>query len=100
MCENTGMNGGIFILIPVVIAFSLIMYAAQSDADQTDIRRWARENRFEIDSVEKPWFDNGPFWFRGKGRRMYRIQVRDENGASRTVYMRAGTFNRDYRFHD
>jgi len=99
MCENAWMNGGFIILVFVLIALSVIMYAAQSDADQTDITRWARENRLEIDSVEKPLFDNGPFWFRGRGRRMYRIHVRDNDGTQRTVSMRAGTFNRDYRFY-
>jgi hypothetical protein len=90
-------------IIAIVIIFLLVGFAIsrfQSQSDRADIQRWAAAQGCQIEEVEKTWFDNGPYWFRGKGRRIYRCRVRDQQGQSKTVYMRTRFFGNDYEFYD
>ena len=91
------------LIVPVIILFlalGLAIRFMQSESDQSDIQRWAQERGYQIDEIEKTWFDKGPYWFKGK-RRIYRCRVRDAQGNSRLVYMRTRLLQEnDYAFFD
>ncbi len=91
---------GIVVIFVLVLGLGVLMAVVRTASDNADIERWARENGYLIEAVEKTWFDNGPYWFRGKGRRIYRCRVRDAAGTRRTVYMRSRMFGNQYEFYD
>jgi len=90
----------VIVLIIAVVIFGLFMSVYHANSDQNDIQRWASENGYAIDEVEKTWFGNGPYWFRRKGGRIYRCRVHGADGLPHTVYMRSGFFKNDYEFYD
>lgn len=86
-------------IIIVVLAVGFAISAIQRESDHADITRWAAQQGYQIDEIEKTWFDKGPYWVKGK-RRIYRCRVRDSADRSRTVYMRTRFFGNDYEFYD
>ena len=86
-------------IIIVVLAIGFAISLVQRQSDHADIRRWAQQRGYQIDQIEKTWFDKGPFWIKGE-RRIYRCRVRDSDGRSRIVYMRTRFFENDYEFYD
>jgi hypothetical protein len=91
------------VIVPIFIIFvvvSMIVSATQKEAHHEELRRFAEQNGCQVDQIEQPWFDHGPFWYRGKGQRLYRCRMRDAHGNDRTAYMRTGFFSNDIRFHD
>jgi hypothetical protein len=90
------------IIIPIIIVMLAIGFAissVQRESDHADITRRAAQQGYQIDEIEKTWFDNGPYWVKGK-RRIYRCRVRDANGSTRLVYMRTRFLGNDYEFYD
>jgi hypothetical protein len=87
-------------VILIVLMVGLTISLMQGESDRADIDRWAAGQGYQIEEIEKTWFDNGPYWVKGRGTRIYRCRVSDREGKSRTVYMRTRFFGNDYEFYD
>jgi hypothetical protein len=90
---------GIAFVVILLVFIGLAISSVQRESDRADIHRWAAQQGYRIDEIEKTWFDKGPYWFKGK-HRIYRCRVRDAQGNSRLLYMRTRFFENDYEFYD
>lgn len=93
-------NRGVVVIPIIIVALAIGAISwVRRESDHADIRRWAARQGYQIDGIEKTWFDKGPYWVKGE-RRIYRCRVRDSQGRSRLVYMRTRFFGNDYEFYD
>jgi hypothetical protein len=54
------------------------------------LRKWAKENGFELVKMNLPWFCSSPFWWTSRRQEVLRIRVRDHNGRERSGWVRCG----------
>ncbi len=85
------------VIIALVIGLALL--CLQTRSDEGRIREWAESNNCSVISIEKTYFDNGPFWFRDDYQRIYRVKVRDHLEHERRTYFRFGYFGYDQEWH-
>ena len=90
---------GIVLVVIILLVVGFAISSFQPESDRADIGRWAAQRGYQIDQIEKTWFDKGPYWFKGK-HRIYRCRVRDAQGNARLMYMRTRFFGNDYEFYD
>jgi hypothetical protein len=83
-------NKNMEVLIVLVLFCFLGMFSisCMMSADNSYINDWAVSNNYVIKSNDLCFVDTGPFWFRDKNQRIYRITL--DNG--RVFYMRTGIF--------
>jgi len=57
------------------------------------IRRWCREEGYELLDWQSAWFFEGPnAWLRSRNQMTYRIEVRDRDGLTREGYLVIGSY--------
>ena len=54
--------------------------------------RWAQAQKLTLVSVVSCWFFRGPYFFATRGQEVYRITVRDSEGALKAGYARCGGY--------
>ncbi len=82
--QNNELSAGFKILIFLIAVIILLPLGFAIDAwmafdDEPTIRRWASESGHTIVSIERTYgpFNTGPYWGRGKSRRIYKVCVED-----------------------
>ena len=86
MPKDTAGALGILVLLGVV-AFVIYLYVSRS---KLLLQRWAEENGYEVLCAEYRAFRKGPYRWSGRGQAVYRVEVRDERGNQRKVWVRCG----------
>lgn len=82
----------LLLFIPfVLIGIASIFWHFNRSATLLD--RWAARNGLRIVSREYRWLARGPFWWRtSKSQSVYRVEVIDSAGETRTGYVRLGSW--------
>lgn len=72
------------ILVAIIVAID-VLFMHQSEAY---IDSWAKDNKYKIVTVEKPWFATGPFWTKDDSQTIYRVTVKDYMEKEYVVWFR------------
>lgn len=86
----------VFVWTLVVVAFLGVMFfvnTIQHQADQQYIQAWAVENNHVVAQTEQCYVELGPYWYRGKAERIYKVKVE----ADRTFWFRFGPFQTEVK---
>lgn len=87
--------GGIVIVLFAVFAF--VMFFVQRSSHETSIKSQVESLGGTVISCERTMFNNGPFFFRGKGGSIYRFEYNIGN-ETREGWVRFGSlFGPDWR---
>jgi hypothetical protein len=60
----------------VVVFCLLVLLGRQDSSDRESIDTWAATNKHVVSSIDRHYFDIGPFWY-GEDCRIYKVQVED-----------------------
>jgi hypothetical protein len=92
----------ICLVVFVTGILSLLLYVAinQNGWDNDSIQKWASENSCEVVSVERTFFDHGPFWFVDEDDRVYKVKVKDRLEHPRVTYFRFRPFGMDQEWSE
>ena len=66
---------GVFFILVVIVAVSL--HGCVLSSDEKYLNKWADDNHYQVVKVEHYAFQNGPYWVRGKGQRIWRVELSD-----------------------
>ena|SRR5437868_2077655 len=78
------------VLLLVVVAIS---YAWTQSRSQSILQKWADVNGYQIVEKERRTFLKGPFfWSSSKSQIIFRVVVRDEQGYTRSGWVRCGSW--------
>lgn len=81
---------GVFWVVVIIAAIAFAVFA--DHANQSRIKDWCAENRYEATKIERCSFDDGPFWLTDfESQSVYRVEVmnlRDER--NRVSWFRIG----------
>ena len=78
------------VLVFIVVVMGIFLSAISDMARSQTIDAWARENDLQILRRESRFLLKGPYYFSGKGYRVYYISARTANGTRRHGYLRVG----------
>lgn len=78
-------------IIVVLLLLIFIAIPAQQKSDEDDIRIWAVEKNQVILKIERCYWDIGPFWFRNKHDRIYKVDL----VSGKTFWFRMSVFKTD-----
>lgn len=86
---------GAVVLLMVAMIFLFVLSMFRRQAFEDELCQAVKERGGTVLSVERPWFSNGPWFFRGKGRVIIKVCYRDSHGALCQVWGRTGAFGND-----
>ena len=88
------MNKEFMFVIGVIVVLILAIASASltSNCDESVINNWADENHYQLEKIERTFFDLGPFWIKTKHDRIYRVDVK---GKDKPAYFRFNLFGHD-----
>ena len=82
------------LILPFIALFLIILVVVSvNNSDKVEIERWAADEGYTIVSCEQTIFDTGPFYYKSKHHRVYRVVVATPE--ERTTYFRFGSFGYD-----
>lgn len=82
------------LVLPFIALFLIILVVVSvNNSDKVEIERWAADEGYTIVSCEQTIFDTGPFWYRNKHQRIYKVVV--ATPVEQTIYFRMGYFGCD-----
>lgn len=82
-------KGAVFVLFVAMGAIIVWSHARGRSMLET----WAYRKGYELLSREECWFFRGPFfWGTSEGQKVYKVTVREAEGAVRHGYVRCGSF--------
>ena len=77
---------GMIILIIICIGAYVLIHKGH----EKDIKEWAIENKYTIESCDNTLFDWGPFNYCGKGNEIFKVKVLTSDNQHKTFYFRFG----------
>lgn len=80
------------ILIVLLITFAVVMSVMINHFDSSHVYSWAKQRNYQILAIKTTVFDNGPFWVRWEGQRIYRVELLDDREQLRVSYFRFGNW--------
>ncbi len=78
------------IVIAMVIIFAALAMGKQEESDKVKIKEWSSTKKCAIQSIERCYFNPGPFFFT-KNCRIYKVPLQD----GRTFWFRFSWINPD-----
>ena len=88
---TTEVKIGIVVML-LLVTFAIVMSVMTNNFDTNHINKWAKDRNYQILSTKTTWFDNGPFWVRWDGQRIYRVELLDDREKPRVSYFRFGNW--------
>jgi hypothetical protein len=82
---------GILVILLLAGFVGAVLYM-QIRRAQTLLRGWAEEHGYEILEAEQRIFRKGPYVWSARGQVVYRVWVRDGEGAERLGWVRCGSW--------
>ena len=79
--------------IVCVVIFVIVAVVAVKKDDEAEIKKWADSQGYSIVSCEQTILDIGPFWYRSRHQRTYRVVVKTPS--ERVIYFRMGYWSYD-----
>jgi hypothetical protein len=79
----------IAIVLPAALAVAALVWWQHSRANEI-VRQWAQRSGVELLSAQKRYLRTGPFLLYARGQFVYRVVVRDHDGADRSGWLRVG----------
>lgn len=86
------------IVVVLVLAFMFTGWVGEHQ--KTQIQDWAHQNNFSVVSVEKCWFDHGPFWLVDEDDDIYYVVLEDRLEKKRISYFLFHTFGMKQAWKD
>ena len=78
--------------ISVIIGVGIGSVAVIRQTDETRINEWAVENGHSVKEIEECYFVYGPYWYKDKNQRIYKISLNN----NKIFWMRTGLFSNEY----
>ena len=75
-------------IIVVILGIAIVSASARENRMSGMVENWAREGGYQLISCEQPWFSSGPYWFKSKSQRIYKVLVIDQAGHRRCAWLR------------
>ena len=85
---------GIFILLFFIGSCFYMLQVS----DEQYIKSWAKEHDYQVVSIDRTLFDNGPFWIKNDEDRIYRVVIEAEE--KRVVYFDFTLFKTYHKWED
>lgn len=92
-------GAGLLILVMVLGGFAFWISMQKRDAFEAELVQAVQEQGGTVVSVDRPWFRNGPWLFRGKGQAIIKVVYQDARGNLRQVWGRTGVFANDVEWN-
>jgi hypothetical protein len=93
--EVRPVGAGAFILLAVFAGFAFWLGQTQRANLEAELIDGVQARGGTVISVDRPWFKNGPWLFRGKGRTIIKVVYQDAEGNLRQVWGRTGMLSND-----
>lgn len=91
------MNKFKILIASVLIPCIIILLVQSMKSDEADIDRYITGKGGTIISIDNRYINIGPFWVKGKGQSIYKIEYMDKDTRTvREAWMRTGVFNDDW----
>jgi len=82
------------LIFPFIALFLIILVVVLvNNSDKAEIERWAVGEGYTIVSCEQTIFDTGPFWYRSRHQRIYKVVIAIP--VERMIYFRMGYWGYD-----
>lgn len=89
------MGAGAIIVLIVFAGFAFWIGQTRLANFEAELTQAVAERGGTVLRVDRPWFSNGPWLFRGKGQLILKVVYRDRAGYLRQLWGRTGTFSND-----
>ena len=86
------------LVVTALLALVVFGIAFVSETDHQTIRDWAASEDYNITSIEKTIFDNGPFWLVDEDDRIYKVKIEDHHQNEKVIYFRFGLWGADKKW--
>lgn len=77
------------LILTIFILIIFLSYFYIHNHDYNYMNNWANAHNYEIKEIEKTLFDNGPFYFRERNTRIYKVTL---HNSKRISYFRFGAW--------